>query len=115
MRPGLNGTLTVCPPSLAAFSTAAQPASTIKSARETFLPEALNSPWIFSSALSTLSNCSGWLAAQNFCGARRRRPPLAPPRLSEPRKVEAEAQAVETSSPTLRPEANTLALRAAMS
>ena len=33
------------------------------------------------------------------------RAPLAPPRLSEPRKVEADAQAVETSSATDRPEA----------
>jgi len=39
------------------------------------------------------------------------RPPLAPPRLSEPRKVEAEAHAVETNSATDKPEAKTLALR----
>jgi hypothetical protein len=33
------------------------------------------------------------------------RAPLAPPRLSEPRKVDAEAQAVETSSETDSPDA----------
>ena len=36
------------------------------------------------------------------------RAPFAPPRLSEPRKVEAEAHAVETSSETERPEARIL-------
>ena len=40
----------------------------------------------------------GWLTSQSFCGARRMRAPFAPPRLSEPRKVDADAQAVETSS-----------------
>ena len=43
------------------------------------------------------------------------RAPLAPPRLSEPRKVEAEAQAVVTSWATVSPEARMLALRPAMS
>jgi hypothetical protein len=43
------------------------------------------------------------------------RAPLAPPRLSEPLKVEAEAQAVATSSLTLNPEASTFAFKAAMS
>ena len=37
------------------------------------------------------------------------RAPLAPPRLSEPRKVEAEAHAVETSSDTLNPDCNAFA------
>ena len=39
------------------------------------------------------------------------RAPLAPPRLSEPRKVEAEAQAVETSSATVKPGAEDLGLQ----
>ncbi len=43
------------------------------------------------------------------------RAPLAPPRLSPPRKVEAEAHAVVTSCGVERPEARTLAFRAAMS
>lgn len=47
--------------------------------------------------------------------ASRRRPPLAPPRLSEPRKLEAAAQAVDTSWDTDRPEANSLLLRVATS
>ncbi|MCY1307229.1 hypothetical protein D9M70_571340 [compost metagenome] len=56
-----------------------------------------------------------WLTSQSFCGARARRAPLAPPRLSPPRKVEAEAQATETRSPTESPEAAILALRSAIS
>ncbi len=43
------------------------------------------------------------------------RAPFAPPRLSEPRNVDADAQAVETSSETDRPEARIFAFRAAMS
>ncbi|MCY1296602.1 hypothetical protein D9M70_459980 [compost metagenome] len=62
-----------------------------------------------------MASCAGWLTCQSFCGARRMRAPLAPPRLSEPRKVEADAQAVETSSETERPEARILALRSAIS
>jgi len=41
------------------------------------------------------------------------RAPLAPPRMSEPRKVDADAQAVETSWETDSPEARILPLRAA--
>jgi hypothetical protein len=43
------------------------------------------------------------------------RAPFAPPRLSEPRKVDADAQAVETSSGTDSPDARILPLREAMS
>ena len=43
------------------------------------------------------------------------RAPFAPPRLSEPRKVEADAQAVETSWEMDSPEARILPLRSAMS
>ena len=43
------------------------------------------------------------------------RAPLAPPRLSPPRKVEADAQAVVTSCEIDRPEARILAFSAAMS
>ncbi len=101
VRPGANGTATLWPAAFAACSTPALPARTIRSASETFLPplwSRLNSNWMRSRALSTLASCSGWLASQSFCGARRMRAPLAPPRLSPPRKVEAEAQAVPTSS-----------------
>jgi len=38
------------------------------------------------------------------------RAPMAPPRLSEPRNVDADAQAVETSCETDSPEASTLLL-----
>ena len=43
------------------------------------------------------------------------RAPFAPPRLSLPRKVEADAQAVETSWEMDSPDARILAFRAAMS
>ena len=47
--------------------------------------------------------------------ARRMRAPFAPPRLSEPRNVDADAQAVETSCDTDRPDARIFAFSAAMS
>ena len=50
-----------------------------------------------------------------FFEPRRMRAPFAPPRLSEPRNVEAEAQAVVTSCDTVRPQARIFALSAAMS
>jgi hypothetical protein len=62
-----------------------------------------------------LFSWAGWLTSQSFCGARRMRAPLAPPRMSEPRKVEADAQAVETSWETGQARGKDLALRAAMS
>jgi hypothetical protein len=61
------------------------------------------------------ANWAGWLTSQSFCGARRMRAPFAPPRLSVPRKVAAEAQAVPTSSEMESPVARILALRSAMS
>src|SRR5512143_362815 len=118
MRPGMKGTVTSWPAFFAAFSTPAQPARTIRSASETFLPPdraLLNALWMDSNVLSTFASWAGWLTSQSFCGARRMRPPLAPPRLSEPRKVDADAQAVETSLDTGRPEARILRLREAMS
>ena len=118
MRPGANGTVISEPALFAAFSIAALPPSTIKSASDTFLPSAcalLNSCWIFSSACKTLDSSAGWLTSQSFCGARRMRAPFAPPRLSEPRKVDADAQAVLTNCAIDRPEANNFAFSAAMS
>ena len=112
MRPGVKGTFTSTPASFAAFSTAALPPRTIRSASETFLP---NSFWIASSFCSTVLSWAGWLTSQSFCGARRMRAPFAPPRLSEPRNVDADAQAVETSWDTDRPEARIFAFSAAMS
>src|SRR5881398_2031761 len=96
----------------------AQPANTIKSARETFLPPdwaELNALWTPSNVFSTFANWAGRLTSQSFCGARRTRAPFAPPRLSEPRNVEADAQAAETSWETVRPEARTFAFRMAIS
>ncbi len=43
------------------------------------------------------------------------RAPLAPPRLSVPRNVDADAQAVETNCEVVRPELNSLLFNAAMS
>src|SRR5271166_5158343 len=100
MRPGVNGTFTLWPAFFAASSTAAQPPRTIRSASETFFLldfELLNSCWIASSFFSTFASSAGWLTSQSFWGARRMRAPFAPPRLSEPRKVDADAQAVETN------------------
>ena len=115
MRPGVKGTFTSMPASLAAFSTAALPPSTIRSASDTFLPPPLNSFWIASSLSRTVLSSAGRLISQSFCGARRMRAPLAPPRLSEPRKVEADAQAVDTRSETERPEARIFCLSDAAS
>ena len=52
------------------------------------------------------------MTAQSFCGARRIRAPLAPPRLSVPRKDDADAQAVEASWETDSPDARILLLQA---
>ena len=118
MRPGANGTVMSCPAFFAACSTAAQPPSTIRSASETFLPpdcDALKSCWTRSRACNTVPSSAGSLASQSFCGASRIRAPLAPPRLSVPRKLAADAHAVETSWEIDSPEARILSLRAAMS
>ena len=69
------------------------PARTITSAIEA--PE---SDAIASSTSNTRESCSGLLASQSFCGVRRIRAPLAPPRKSEPLNVDALAQAVSTMS-----------------
>jgi hypothetical protein len=68
-----------------------------------------------SSVFSTFASWAGLLTAQSFCGARRMRAPFAPPRLSEPRNVDAEAHAVETSSPTVSPDARMALLSASAS
>lgn len=68
----------------------AQPPRTTKSASETFFPEVceeLNSCRTCSRACKTLASSGGSLTSQLRCGSRRRRPPLAPPRLSVPRKL----------------------------
>jgi hypothetical protein len=96
----------------------AQPPKTIRSASETFFPPdcaELNSFWIFSRLFNTFDSWAGWLVSQFFCGARRMRAPFAPPRLSEPRNVDADAQAVETNSGTDTLEASILLLRVAIS
>ena len=113
MRPGVKGTFTSTPASFAAFSTAAQPPSTIRSASETFLAEVLLDRLELLPA--RVLSWAGWLTSQSFCGLRRMRAPLAPPRLSEPRNVDADAQAVETSCGTVRPDARIFAFSAAMS
>ena len=101
----MNGTL-----SPEAFSIATLPAKTMISAIAT--PD---SSEISPRTLNTFDNWSGLLTAQSFCGARRIRPPLAPPLISDPRYVEALAQAVSTISWILSPELAILALRASTS
>ena len=96
-RPGLNGTVIFCPAFLAAFSIPTQPPKTIRSANETVLFLVLNPFCIFSKTPNTLDSSGGLLTSQFFCGSSQIRAPLAPPLLSEPRKVDAEAQAVDTS------------------
>ena len=118
VRPGTKGTVTSCPACFAAASMAAPPASTIRSASEILLPPAApasKSLRTRSSTSITRASSAGSLTAQSFCGARRMRAPLAPPRLSLPRKVAADAQAVRTSCAVDRPEASTAAFSAAMS
>src|SRR5205823_13841077 len=89
----------------------------IRSASETFfvfLPlecELLKFLWIASSVRSTFASRAGWLTSQSFWGSRRIRAPFAPPRLSEPRNVAAEAQAVPTSSEIECPDARIWRLR----
>jgi len=70
---------------------------------------------IFSKVLRTLDNSDGLLTSQSFCGASRIRAPLGPPLLSEPRKVDADAQAVETSWEIESPDFNIFALRVLIS
>jgi hypothetical protein len=118
VRPGRKGTVTVTPARLAASSTAAQPARTTVSANEMRLPppaEALKSLWIFSRAGMVSARASGSLTAHSFCGARRTRPPLAPPRLSVPRKDPAAANAAATRREIGRPLARISFLSDAMS
>src|SRR5262252_8360536 len=72
MRPGVKGTFTPTPASFAAFSTAAQPARTMRSASETFLPpaaEELNSFWMASSFSSTVLSCAGSFTSQSLLRA----------------------------------------------
>ena len=53
---------------------------------------------IFSKALITADNFFGLFTFQFFCGSNIILAPLAPPLLSEPLNVDAEAHAVETKS-----------------
>ena len=79
MRPGVKGTVTFWSPFFAACSAPAQPARTIRSASETFLPPdwaLLNALRMASSFLRTFASWEGWLTSLSFCGARRMRAPL---------------------------------------
>src|SRR6476659_1863470 len=77
--------------------------------------ESLKRCWIRWSVPSAGTSVSGSLTAQLRCGSRRMRAPLAPPRLSLLRNVEADAHAVTTSCDTDRPESRSWLLRAPMS
>ena len=98
VRPGVNGTSTSWPAFFAACSTAAAAAEHDQVGERDLLAAGLRGvevAWMPSSVVSTFASFAGWFTSQSFCGASRMRAPLAPPRLSEPRKVEAEAQAVD--------------------
>ena len=64
---------------------------------------------------STFASSAGSLTSQSFCGARRMRAPLAPPRLSVPRKRGRRRPRGETSCEIDRPESRILPLSAATS
>ena len=57
----------------------------------------------------------GLLTSQFFCGSNLILAPLDPPLLSEPRKVEADAQAVDTNSEIDNPDFNIFVLRTLIS
>ena len=85
---------------------------------DTFLPVVcalLNCCWMVSKMSSARASFTGWFTSHCLAGANRMRAPLAPPRLSEPRKVEAEAHAVATSCAMESPDARMVLLSAAMS
>ena len=100
MRPGVKGTDTSCPALFAACSTAAQPPSTITSASEIFFPPVCASLKLDLDLLEDLQHLGEFVRLVHlpvFLRGETMRGPLAPPRLSVPRKVDADAQAVETS------------------
>ena len=71
----MNGTVTLKPAALAAFSTPMFPASTITSAIDAPCDLAIGS-----STERTFAKRAGSLPSQFFCGAKRIRAPFAPPR-----------------------------------
>ena len=118
MRPGEKGTVTGWPACFAACSTPRAPCQHDEVGQRDLLAARLCLVELALDALQrgrTFASSAGWLASQSFCGARRMRAPLAPPRLSDPRNVEADAHAVDTSCGMVNPDASTVALSAATS
>jgi hypothetical protein len=74
--PGKNGTLIFTFAFCAAFSIAALPPNTIRSAMLTFL---FNPVWISVSFDNTFASFAGSFPSQSFCGAKRILEPFAPP------------------------------------
>mmetsp|Transcript_16306 Transcript_16306/g.51030 ORF Transcript_16306/g.51030 Transcript_16306/m.51030 type:complete len:297 (+) Transcript_16306:214-1104(+) len=111
-RPPTKGTSTETPAAFAAASIATTPARTMTSASDTGLADAARTS---SSAASVFSSCDGSLTGHERCGSRRMRAPLAPPRLSVVRKVDADAHAVRTRSACGSPLAAMASLSAARS
>jgi hypothetical protein len=62
-----------------------------------------------------VDNSVGLFTSQFFCGSSRIRAPLAPPRMSVPRKVAADAQAVDTNWETDSPVSRILPFSEAIS
>ena len=113
MRPGVNGTVTLTPAFFAACSTPAQPASTIRSASETFLPPGAD---LLKSALDAFERLQHLRELRGLIDL-----PVLLRRETNTRTVRAaalvgaaergaEAQAVDTSCETVSPEASTFAL-----
>ena len=115
MRPGVNGTVTSCPRLLRrGFHRRAAAEHDQVGERDLLaaLCAALKSLRIASSSANTFVEFGRLVGFdQSFCGSRRMRAPLAPPRRSVPRNVEAEAHAVFTSCGIDRPDVEHLLLQ----
>ena len=86
-----------------AFSIETQPPITIKSSNETFFFLPSNCFLIFSNTLITLSVFDALFTSQFFWGSSLNLAPFAPPLLSDPLKVDADAHAADTNSEILSP------------
>jgi hypothetical protein len=107
MRPGVKGTVTFVTGVFRRLLDAGAAGQTIRSASETFLPpdcRAVERALDALERLEHLRQLGGLVDFPILLRRQRMRAPFAPPRLSEPRNVDADAQAVETSCETDRPE-----------
>ena len=87
------------------------PPSTIKSAIETDLFFVSKFFLIFSNPFITISTLEVLFISQSFCGDNLILAPFAPPLLSDPLNVEADAHAVDTNWDIERPDFNILSFK----